>query len=142
MEFIYKPKGIEFGKYFISHILLFLHFAFRSFNDVNENYLGKYNFLSPFVIIMTEGISSFILTSNYSIFHNPFKEVSEKFKELDRGKSIAFIILLIIYFVSCAFVNVYRTYCNNLYSPMTKSLASYFFNSAFIIYYISLCSRK
>ena len=137
LELIYRPKEIEFGKYLISYILLFLHFAFRSVNDVIENYLGEYNFLSPFVIIMFEGISSFILTSIYSIFHYPFKDVSDKFNELDRGKSIAFIILIIIYFISCAFVNVYKTYCNIFYSPMTKSLAAYFFNSAFIIYHYS-----
>ena len=135
MEFIYKPKGIELGKYFISYLLLILHFVFRSFNDVIENYLGEYNFLSPFVIILSEGINTFILTSIYSIFRNPFKEVSDIYNELETGKSIIFIILLIIYFISCAFVNVYKTYCNILYSPMAKSLASYFFNSAFIIYH-------
>ena len=135
LEFIYKPKEIELGKYFISYILLILHFVFRSFNNVIEKYLGEYNFLSPFVIIFDEGVSTFILTSIYSIFRNPFKEVSDTYNKLETGKSIAFIILIILYFVSCAFVNVYKTYCNIFYSPMAKSLASYFFNSAFIIYH-------
>ena len=135
LEFIYKPKEIELGKYFISYILLILHFVFRSFNNVIEKYLGEYNFLSPFVIIFDEGVSTFILTSIYSIFRNPFKEVSDIYNKLETGKSIAFIILIILYFVSCAFVNVYKTYCNIFYSPMAKSLASYFFNSAFIIYH-------
>ena len=131
----YKPKEIELGKYFISYILLILHFVFRSFNNVIEKYLGEYNFLSPFVIIFDEGVSTFILTSIYSIFRNPFKEVSDTYNKLETGKSIVFIILIILYFVSCAFVNVYKTYCNIFYSPMAKSLASYFFNSAFIIYH-------
>ena len=135
LEFIYKPKEIELGKYFISYILLFLHFIFRSFNNVIEKYLGEYNFMSPFVIIFDEGLSTFILTSIYSIFRNPFKEISDKYNELEIGKSIVFIVLIVLYFISCAFVNVYKTYCNILYSPMTKSLASYFLNSAFIIYY-------
>ena len=135
LEFIYRPKEIKFGNYFISYILLFLHFIFRSFNNVIEKYLGEYNFMSPFVIIFDEGISVFILTSIYSIFHNPFKEVSDIYNGLEIGKSIVFIVLIILYFISCAFVNVYKTYCNILYTPMTKSLASYFFNSAFIIYH-------
>ena len=135
LEFIYRPKNIEIRKYFISYIFLFPHFSFRSFNDVIENYLGEYNFLSPFVIIMSEGINSFILTSIYSIFHNPFKEVSDIYNGLEIGKSIVFIVLIVLYFISCAFVNVYKTYCNIFYSPMTKSLASYFLNSAFIIYH-------
>ena len=135
LEFIYKPKEINLGKYFISYILLILHYVFRSFNNVIEKYLGEYNFLSPFVIIFGEGISTFILTSIYSIFRNPFKEVSDIYHELETGKSIAFIILIILYFILCAFVNVYKTYCNILYSPMAKSLASYFLNSAFIIYH-------
>ena len=135
LEFIYKPKEIELGKYFISYVLLILHFVFRSFNNVIEKYLGENNFLSPFVIIFDEGVSTFILTSIYSIFRNPFKEVSDTYNKLETGKSIVFIILIILYFVSCAFVNVYKTYCNIFYSPMAKSLASYFFNSAFIIYH-------
>ena len=38
LEFIYKPKDISFGKYFVSYILLILHFIFRSFNNVIEKY--------------------------------------------------------------------------------------------------------
>ena len=127
LEFIYKPKEINLGKYFISYILLILHYVFRSFNNVIEKYLGEYNFLSPFVIIFGEGISTFILTSIYSIFRNPFKEVSDTYNKLETGKSIVFIILIILYFVSCAFVNVYKTYCNIFYSPMAIKLIVIFY---------------
>ena len=135
LEFIYKPKDINLVKYFLSYLLLILHFVFRSLTDVIEKYLGEYDFVSPFQIIMSEGISTFIMTTIYAIFHNPFKEVSDIRETISNGEFAVLIFLLILYFVLCSFVNVYKTYCNVLYSPMAKSLGSYFLNSAFIIYY-------
>jgi len=135
LDFIYKPKDIYFWKYFISYLLVLCHFIFTSFTDVIEKYLADNDYLGPFEMIFSEGISSFIMMSIYSIFHNPFKEVSEIYIEAKTGKFIALIILLILYALFSAAVNVYRIYCNILYSPMTKSLASYFFISPFIIYH-------
>ena len=57
--------------------------------------------------------------------------------EISSDKLFILIILSILYFILCAIVNIYKTFCNILYSPMAKSLASYFLNSAFIIYYYS-----
>jgi len=137
LEFIYKPKEINLLKYFISYILLILHFVFRSYTDVIEKYLGDYNFLNPFMIIMIEGISTFIMTTIYSIFRYQFKEVFDIYKNSDTKNSIIFIVLLVFYFILCALVNIYKTFCNIFYSPMAKSLASYFLNSAFIIYHFA-----
>ena len=135
LDFIYKPKAIYFWKYLVSYLLVLCHFIFISFTDVIEKYLADYDYLDPYEMILSEGISSFIMISFYSIFHNPFKEVSEKYIEAKTGKFIALLILLLLYAVFSAGVNIYRIYCNILYSPMTKSLASYFFISPFIIYY-------
>ena len=134
LDFIFKPKNIYFWKYVISYLLVFCHFIFLSFTDVIEKYLAEYDYLDTFQMILSEGIFSFIMISIYSIFQNPLKEVSVVYNEISTGQFVLLIILLILYAVFSAGVNIYRIFCNILYSPMTKSLASYFFISPFIIY--------
>ena len=84
---------------------------------------------------MTEGIFGFIMASFYGIYQDPFKEIRKISKEVEVGKFILLIILLFLIIVFSAGINVYKILCNVLYSPMTKSLTTYFFNSIFIIYY-------
>ena len=134
LDFIFKPKNIYFWKYVISYLLVLCHFIFLSFTDVIEKYLAEYDYLDTFQMILTEGIFSFVMISIYSIFQNPLKEVSVVYNEISTGQFVLLIILLILYAVFSAGVNIYRIFCNILYSPMTKSLASYFFISPFIIY--------
>ena len=135
LDFIFKPKNIYFWKYVISYLLVLCHFIFLSFTDVIEKYLAEYDYLDTFQMILSEGIFSFIMISIYSIFQNPLKEVSVVYNEISTGQFVLLIILLILYAVFSAGVNIYRIFCNILYSPMTKSLASYFFISPFIIYH-------
>ena len=135
LDFIYKPKDIFYDKYIISYLLVFCHFIFLSFTDVIEKYLADYDYLGPFQMIISEGIFSFIMISIYSINENPFKEVIDIYNKTDTGKFVLLIFFLILYIIFSAGVNIYRIYCNILYSPMTKSLASYFFISPFIIFY-------
>ena len=134
LDFIFKPKNIYFWKYVISYLLVLCHFIFLSFTDVIEKYLAEYDYLDTFQMILSEGIFSFVMISIYSIFQNPLKEVSVVYNEISTGQFVLLIILLILYAVFSAGVNIYRIFCNILYSPMTKSLASYFFISPFIIY--------
>ena len=135
LDFIFKPKEILFRRYIISYLLVFCHFIFLSFTDVIERYLADYDYLDPFQMVLSEGIFSFVMISIYSIFLNPLKEVTDVYNEINEGKFILLIFLLILYAVFSAGVNIYRLFCNILYSPMTKSLASYFFIYPFIIYH-------
>ena len=91
--------------------------------------------MNPLLILMSEGIFGFITTLIYSIYHNPFKEISIIYSNIDAWKFIILIFLLILYIIFSAGINVYKILCNVLYSPMTKSLATYFLNSIFIIYH-------
>jgi hypothetical protein len=95
LDFIYKPKDIYFWKYVISYLLVLCHFVFLSFTDVIEKYLADYDYLEPFEMILSEGIFSFIMMSIYSIYQNPFKEISEIYIEASTGKFIALIILFL-----------------------------------------------
>jgi hypothetical protein len=135
LEFIYKPKGVNINKYIVSYLLIFCHFIFLSFTDVTERYLADYDFMNPMLILMTEGIFGFITTLLYSINQNPFKEISFIYNNIETSKFIILIFLLILYTIFSAGINVYKILCNVLYSPMTKSLTTYFLNSVFIIYH-------
>ena len=84
---------------------------------------------------MNEGIFGFITTLLYSIYQNPFKEITIIYNNIETWKFIILLFLLILYFVFSIGINVYKILCNVLYSPMTKSLTTYFLNSAFIIYH-------
>ena len=135
LEFIYKSEDIYFGNFIIAYLLIFSHFIFISFTDVIEKYLYDYDFLNPLLIIMSEGIFGFITTLFYSIYQNPFKEITIIYNNIETWKFIILLFLLILYFVFSIGINVYKILCNVLYSPMTKSLTTYFLNSAFIIYH-------
>ena len=138
LENIYKPGEMKQGSLLYSHILLFFHFLFLSFTDVVERYLADYDYLNPLQILMLEGIFSFIITSIYSINENPFKEITRIYNKESVGSFTVLIFLLILYSMFSAGINIYKIMCNVMYSPMTKSLTSYFLNWAFIIYYYAI----
>ena len=135
MEFIFKPKDINIENYLISYLLVFCHFIFVSFTDIVEKYLFDYNFLNPFLILMSEGIFGFILASFYSIFNNPFREIINIYNEFESWKFILLIVFLILYSIFSLGLNMYKILSNIYYSPMTKSLAAYLLNYIFIIYF-------
>ena len=135
MEFIFKPKDINIENYLISYLLVFCHFIFVSFTDIVEKYLFDYNFLNPFLILMSEGIFGFILASFYSIFNNPFREIINIYNKFESWKFILLIVFLILYSIFSLGLNMYKILSNIYYSPMTKSLAAYLLNYIFIIYF-------
>ena len=135
LEFIYRPKDVNIGSFIISYLLVFCHFIFLSFTDVTERYLADYDFMNPLLILMTEGIFGFFTTFLYAIYQDPFKEIIIVYNNVETWNFIILIILLIIYSVLSAGINVYKILCNVLYSHMTKSLTTYVLNSVFIIYH-------
>ena len=135
IEFIYKPKDLNIGNFIISYSLVFCHFILLSFIDVTEKYLADYDFLNPLSILMAEGAFGFIITFIYSIYHDPFKEIMIIYKDIETWKFVILLFLLVLYFIFSAGINVYKILSNVFYSPMTKSLATYFLNSIFIIYH-------
>ena len=135
LEVIYKPKDVEISDFIISYLLVFIHFIFLSFTDITERYLADYDYLNPLLMLMTEGIFGFIMTILYSFYQDPFKEIKAVYKKVETWQFFILIFLLILYMIFSAGINVYKIFCNVLYSPMTKSLSTYFLNSIFIIYH-------
>ena len=127
---IYKYKNIRIPifQYFIS---LYYHVGF-SINNCIEKYLVDINYMNPFIILLSEGIFQFIMSVFVPIWGDPFKV----FKESNIKNNLAlFIILLILYVLFQIVVNIYRIYCNVIYSPMARSLIDYFFNPFINIFF-------
>ena len=135
IELIYRSKINDIGNHIISYFLVLFHYFFISLTDVIERYLVDYDYINAFEILMLEGIASFIITAIYSIFINPFKEISIVYKRIEASNFILLIFLLFLFTVLSAFINIYKILCNILYSPMAKSLSCYFLTSIFIIYH-------
>ena len=86
--------------------------------------------MNPFIILMLEGIFEFIMASLSLIKIKPF----DPFKHITCNLAL-FIFLFILYTLLQVIVNIYRIYCNVIYSPMARSLVDYLMNP--FIYIIS-----
>ena len=117
IELLYKSEEVPLNKFIFVIILICCYYITTPFTDCTERYLAYYNFLNPFLIIMTEGI-----------FENQYDQNSvEKF--------ILLIFLLFLYLLASSVLNVYKIYCNVIYTPMARSFMDYFLNPFFYIYY-------
>ena len=137
LDFIYKPKGNNFGNFIIAYILVFLELIFISFVDVTEKYLVEYNFINKFKILSAEGFFGIILCIIYSIItkNNVIKDMMETYEELNKVKKFLMILFLVLYFIISAGINIYKIICNVIYTPIAKSLPAFIFNPLFITYY-------
>ena len=124
---LYKYLGVVISKYFLT----FYYYIGFSFGDCIEKYLVDYNYMNPFIILMLEGVFQLIMASLSIIKVDPFKPF-ENIKKLN-NKAL-FIFLFILYTLLQVLVNIYRIYCNVIYSPMARSLIDYLLNPLIIIY--------
>ena len=118
---LYKYRNIK-APIFQYFITLYYYLGY-SFNNCIEKYLVDYNYMNPFIILMLEGIFEFIMASLCFIKINPFKP----FENIKCNLAL-FIFLFILYTLLQVIVNIYRIYCNVIYSPMARSLIDYLMN--------------
>jgi len=124
----YKNIRVPIFQYFIS---LYYYIGF-SFNNCIEKYLVDTNCMNPFFILMIEGIFQLIFAMFIPIWKDPF----ESFKDKKISDNLTLFIILFILFILFQFVvNIYRIYCNVIYSPMARSLIDYFLNPFVNIYF-------
>ena len=64
--------------------------------------------------------------------YNPFKDFTQ---EKVKNNLTLFIFLFILYILFQIVVNIYRIYCNVIYTPMARSLIDYFLNPFINIYF-------
>ena len=123
----------------ISIYLIFLYYwIISSFNNCIQKYLVDTNYMNPFVILMIGGIFELIFALFLTIRNNPFIELKNKWKSYTSGEKILVIFLLVFRFIFEIIVNVYKIYCNVVYTPMLRSLIHFFLNPLFYIGYFFL----
>lgn len=127
---------IEYYQDRIFKVIFFLviNQAFNSGLDVIEKYLLEYDFLNPFIMLMTEGLIGLFYSSLFAIYQNPFQKIKSVYK-MDPGKMPFLIIFLIIFFILTCVRNIYRVITNKLYSPTNKALFDYILTPLIIVYY-------
>ena len=129
-------NGGNIGLFFSAYFLVFYYQIIFSFNCCIEKYLVDVNFMNPFKILMCEGIIMFIMSILISIGKDPFKELRHVFQQYKGGGDRAlFIFLLVLLFILSMVVNIYKVYCNVIYSPMARSVAHFILNPLSNIYY-------
>ena len=106
-----------------------------SFNCCIEKYLVDVDFMNPFKLLMWEGIIIFILSILISIGSDPFQELKDAFQDKNPGDIALIIFFIFLLFILSIIVNVYKVYCNVVYSPMARSLAHFIINPIFNILY-------
>ena len=131
----YKNLRVTIFQYFTS---LYYYIGF-SFNNCIEKYLVDADYMNPFFILMIEGIFQLLMAFLTPIWgYDPFKDFRQ---EKVQNNLALFIFLFILYILFQIVVNIYRIYCNVIYSPMARSLIDYFLNP-FINIYFFFAERK
>ena len=131
----YKNLRVPIFQYFTS---LYYYIGF-SFNNCIEKYLVDADYMNPFFILMIEGIFQLLMAFLTPIWgYDPFKDFRQ---EKVQNNLALFIFLFTLYILFQIVVNIYRIYCNVIYSPMARSLIDYFLNP-FINIYFFFVERK
>ena len=105
--------------------------------NICEKYLLEYHKINAYKMIMIEGIFGFIITSFFSLYENPFKEIKKSYNNKKNNFFLLFIFLFLYLFLSAG-KNTYRILTNKKYSPVTKILADNFIDPLLIVYYFLL----
>ena len=134
-EFLFKPDDQPLDRFIFAHFLYIIILLITSCNDCIERYLAHYDYVNPFKVLMYEGIYETIFAICYSINKDPFRGLIDGYEKNNIGTFILLIVILIIYFVLCGVVNIYKVYCNVVYNPIARSLTEYFMNPLINIYY-------
>lgn len=130
-------------------IILFIIYLLSSFIDIIEKYLMETEYVSPFLIISTEGAFGLILsfisfqflndtcTSTFFICKTPIS-YWDNFKKFFEDSNL--IIALILFFIGVFCVNTFKMLTNQRYSPTHRAIGDNL--SAFIFWIIQFFAFK
>ena len=137
IEFIFQDINIFFsyGQLIFALLLIFITQFISALEDSVEKYLIEYNQLSPFLILMIEGILGFIFSILYSLYSNPFNEINQYKKNRTISEFTLLTLALVLYMILSGGNNTFRLLTLKIYSPMTSTFMRYILNPFYIIYY-------
>ena len=94
-----------------------------SIQDSIEKYLFEYNYMSPFVVLMYEGLFGFALTFFFFFTGDYFHDIIKIYnKKTIVGEKILLIFLLFLYMILSGLKNIFRVVTIKIYSPMESIL--------------------
>ena len=130
----YKYKNIDLPIF--HYFLSIFNYLCICLNNCIEKYLVDANYMNPFIVLMIEGVFQILMSLIISFIKNPFEGIKNN-KYIMENKAL-FICLYTLFFIIQVVVNVYRIYCNVIYSPMARSLIDYLLNPFVNIYFYFL----
>ena len=132
-EFIFQEINIflPYVNFLMMFLALFYIQLFNSLLDLVDKYLFEYDYMNPFLCLMSEGFFGLIYTTVYFVFKNPFPEMLEFYEKTDNNWVLT--LLLVLYSFLCGGQNTFRVVTNKIYSPMAATLSQYFLNPIYII---------
>ena len=135
IEVLILPSYIELVDYLVIIGIILYSYIIYTFNGCLEKYLVDTDYMNPFKLLMFEGACEIVMAILCSINQDPFGEIKDLCNNISTGNLILLIFLFFLYFILSIIVNVYKVYCNVIYSPMARSLINYIMNPIFNIYF-------
>jgi hypothetical protein len=115
-------------------LVIFTHVGF-SLNNCIEKYLADTYYVSPFIILIFEGVFELIMVLALSGGADPFNGFKEVFATFSTGNLVLFVVLVVLNVIFQVIVAIYKIYCNVEYSPMARSLVHYAMSPFLFIYF-------
>ena len=135
LDITFNLNNLHIERFLFVDLLIAFHNICCSLNGCIEKYLVDTNLMNPFLLLLFEGLFEVIISIIFSIWKDPFKNITKEYQENTKGSFTLLIILLFLNFVLSIIANVYKVYCNVVYLPMSRSLIQYLLNPFFNIYY-------
>ena len=126
---------LTYTKFIIVLLLLFFILFIGSLCYTIEKYLMEFAQLSPFFIIMMEGIYGTILSSIINNFFSSFKYFIEFNKNLSTLKFAILICSFSLFIFLSGGKNLFSLATTKIYSPMVSTFMDYILNPIYIIIY-------
>ena len=138
-EFFFQKIDIflTYGQFILVYILTFIVQFCSAMVDSTEKYLFENKNLNPFKVLMFEGFFGFILSFLHGIFHSPFVEITNFYKDKPTSDFVILIFALIIYIILSGLKNTFRVSTTKCYTPMTTTFLDYILNPLYIIYFFA-----
>ena len=106
-----------------------------SLGQIIEKYLIEIDKLSPFYILMIEGIFGLILSTLSIISYETSEHIVKVHKNLSNLQFFLLILCFFLYVILSGGKNLFRLVTIKIYSPMTSTFIVYFLNPFYLIYY-------
>ena len=136
-EFIFQEFNIflTHSQFIIALILIFIILCISSLGQIIEKYLIEIDKLSPFYILMIEGIFGLILSTLSIISYETSEHIVKVHKNLSNLQFFLLILCFFLYVILSGGKNLFRLVTIKIYSPMTSTFMNYILNPFYIIYY-------